>query len=154
MPRLLILLALAMVGACMAPEVKFPPGAKLHGPYLDPSFEGYMVRAAFVQDITVIVVQQEDRAPEPTDEDFAEARLLLGTGEMDGAATLPGLSDAAKAFEDVAIEVQFVPGWCRFETRFSYLPPVPTPLAYDFRIRGTYHEGIGAFVFAGQCTPT
>ncbi len=151
LPSLLAVALVAIASACAPVEPKFPPGAKLHGPYLDRSFEGYIVNAAFEKDITIISVQDAEKAPEATPEQLQEARLLLGDGSVIGPRSLAGISRKAAAFEDVAVRVSQVPGWCRGGTTFSYLPPIPTELTYKFKIRGSYHGDIGAFVFAGQC---
>ncbi|MEM1299127.1 MAG: hypothetical protein AAGH68_07575 [Pseudomonadota bacterium] len=156
------LAAVVLTSACvLRPEgPPFPPGAQSHGPYLDRSFEGYVVRAAYVADISVITVQDASSAPETTVEQYAEARVALtdgtvvGAGEPFGLGPLPPITLEATRFEETALRAAETPGWCPFGTRFSYLEAVETPIEHPFKIRGSFHGGVDAFVFAGQCRPT
>ena len=143
------LASLILAGACAKPE--YPAGAVPHGPYLDRSFEGFVVRAFFETDITVLTVQPAGAAPEPTPAQISEARLILWSGVVIGPDRLSSIAVEASRFEAAAKMAAGVPGWCRSETRFSFLPPVATPLEYRFEMRASYYSDIGGFVFAGQC---
>lgn len=152
----LAVLAAGSIAACApAPEPgpPFPEGARSHGPYLDRSFEGFVVRATYVTDLTVISVQSAPDAVEPGEEALSAARTMLrdGTGEMPESDA--GLIDAAPEFEAAALKAAQIPGWCPFETRFAFIDPLPAPTEFAFRIRGTYSAKVGGFVFAGQCRP-
>lgn len=146
-------LAAALTAAC-APKPQgppFPPGAQPHGPYLDRSFEGSVVRAVYVDDVTVILVQPAANAPEVKSDLVVEARSALRDGAAIGPIPTDTIAADAAQSEAVALKAAEVPGWCPFETRFSFLDPVQTPVSYAFKIRGSYSGTIGAFVFAGQC---
>ncbi|MFK7944930.1 MAG: hypothetical protein AB8B85_18755 [Paracoccaceae bacterium] len=151
--RLAAIAAAFLLAACApVPEgAPFPQGAKPHGPYLDRSFEGYMVRAAYVDDITVVSVQATSEAPEPSLEHFSKARAMLKNGTAIDPDAEGGNVEKAAEFEATAKLAAGTPGWCPYETQFAYLEPIPTRLEYRFGIRGSYHGEIAAFVFAGQC---
>lgn len=143
---------IAVAGACAEPPA-YPPGAVEHGPYLDRSFEGFVVRAFYETDLTVLTVQPAETAPEPKPEQVTRARELLWTGDVDAPDPLTPIAVEAARFEAAAQEAAGIPGWCRSETRFAFLSPVPGPLGHPFGIRASYSAEIGGFIFAGQCRP-
>lgn len=154
-----LLAACLLAGCATPPGPPFPSGAQTHGPYLDRSFEGFVVRAAFVEDISVIIVQAVSDAPEASTEQILTARETLRGGAPTDVVGLLGLSPKPPAtldpalYEDTALKAAETPGWCPFETRFSYLDAIQTSREHPFKIRAGYLDEIRAFVFAGQCRP-
>lgn len=143
---------LAVLGlAACAPAPPFPSGAVEHGPYLDRTNEGYVVNAIYRDGITILTVQDAANAPLPTPEDIDESWTLLRANDVNGPFDLSAIAAEAPRFETAAQKTAEVPGWCRVNSTFSFLPAAGDPLGAPLKIRATYNGDISAYVFAGQC---
>ena len=152
LPNLWIFALAGLVSACMlGGETNFPPGAKAHGPYLDRTYQDFVVRAVHVEDITIVSVQRGTEPPEPTPEHYAQGRQTLAGGFSFALGSQGEIPVDAADYEAAALKAAEVPGWCPYESQFAYLAPLEDSPQPGFKIRGTYSDAALAFMFAGQC---